>query len=90
MGIVLFSSGSWCVHIQGVYLDEAPNFYYKLTILGRNTNLCSVFNEFGGCCGKLCFLFYAIALHSFQEFELAVFKPFYSDAQGFSLKCQCL
>ena len=39
------------------------------------------------CCWNLCFLFYAIFLHTFQDFELAVLKPYFIKMfKVFSLK----
>ena len=65
------------------------HFYYKLAISfwGRNTYFGNVFKEFGVCCWNLCFLFYAIILHTFQDFEPAIFKPiFFEMFKVFPLK----
>ena len=57
----------------GPYFGLGPNLL-QVDDFGPEHLFLQCFNEFGGCCGNLCLLFYAMILHTFQDFELAVFK----------------
>ena len=79
----LVGLGTFPVGLVGL----GTHFNYKFTIMGQNTYFCSVFNEFGVCVLLVSYL-NALILHTFQDFELAVFKPFFIKMfKVFLLKC---
>ena len=70
---------SWIRNFSGRFSWIRNPGLLQVDDLGPKHQFWQWFKEFGVCCWNLVSYINALIMHIFQDFEFAVFKPFYQD-----------